>query len=1117
MERFLVVYAQGLSIDMSVNMMMLRRFIRISSGIRLTGRSFAVLCIECDPARSLSVLAAVLLIAITPSPASSFAPPVDPGTSGGLVIESVTCSFDSVVLEKAGIPVTVRVANSSNTSITVRQLKLIFSEKFTGDRDSDYDVTGDLNPEVTILSGGRVDFELFGKVRNGAAADMNISIDAHAFGTRSDNLESVSASTSVDNIFIDSTTEAGAHMQLDVDDPLTSIIALYDTRMTADRSDDSLMVERTGVVFWLDTDYHVDSGAPLADIQFEKSARYRLVIQLHSSDDWEWEPKNQGQGFLSLTDPSQGFGRLSSPQPGIPELLLSESMIPDEESDNVDYVVGATRAIDTPVPWAMLSDPWADLNIDDGKLGEYGQLRYGLDPARWHIDCRDGGKEWEVTGKCERRRYYFHEVWFTPDLDWAHGDEIDIQMMIEGQDSNDGDLRGLHAHFRMIDDDASGPVITDFTPELVREGDIFSIYCSIDDPSGVFDDGSGSGGQGVYLIWDTDGDLENGHNEVQMSLVVDDVYGTDIAIGGFAQGEEIIYAIYAWDDDVDTGPADRSLSVSEKRNIAVLASVAIFDELNSFWPSSVYPAEEAVPFHIEIANPNMDGLWLWDTSYIEFTDGDTTVTTFLSNDTWLESGVSNFPVRFDDVDIPPSLGSPDTLEISINIEGWYAGGFPFSQSWNASYTNSLIVLEPTVHFDAHAVPSVPVNPGDRLVELLRMEVVCESVTDITLDSLTVSDMAHAAARSAAARSDNVEMLYLYRQASTSGMSTILEAASQNKLEDKPEYFNGESGFSSLSGAREILTDRPFSPYDSLVATATLEDGKAVFNILSNRLLGAWESAFFYVVADIDSFDAVDGEPLAFGIASPDSVFITGNATVSLLDDPFVSEGTPEIDGFMTFQASFDTTVVDTLYSGDNFNSILILDIPSNGNIPDIMSGLSVANYGDAAAVNALETVSLWVDDGDGTFSILSDIYEGDLQYTGDRFEITGLSIPVVGSQRLFVTADIGYGFTDPLELRMGVPLMGVEYVSGNDGPLDGSVIPDSSQVLIRREFILIESLIASTELSPVNPGDVDVELMAMSLTNNTLGQVTIDSLRVGGSPGLFNCEPSKEIRLHLDD
>ena len=1190
---------------------------------------------------------------------------------GDLVIESVTCAFDSVALKQMNIPVTVRVVNSSNTSITVQLLQLIFSENSTGDRNFDYFVTGDLNPDMTIPTGGSADFELFVGVWKDAVTEKNIRIDAYAFGTRFDNLETVSASTSsetvldlfkavafdgndgsvnwetnwieeggegdgpdegfvrvipspipemglslaisgtsigegigarrevdltgaaearlefnwirdpgtgflnagvyvqistdgvawddlmliedgfdsapyissfditpyispntqirfitvgsgtgsiyLDNIFIDYATKEGAHNWVVLANALTTIIALFDTRMTVDRSDDSLMVMHEGDVFTLDTDYHVASGAPLAAIQFENSSRYRLVIQLHSLSDWDWAPKNQGQGFLSLMDSLQGFGRLSSPQPGIPELLLTETVITDEEEDNVDYVVGATRYANPPIPWNMYTDPWADPEVDGGKLGEYGQLINGyFNPPRWHVDCKDGTKDWELTAKCEKGRYYFHEVWFTPDLDWMHGDSVDVNLMIEGETSH-GDIYGLHAHFRMIDDDISGPIITDFTPELVREGDIFSIFCRINDPSGVFDDGSGSGGQGVYLIWDTDGDLENGHNEVQMFLVIDDVFGTDIAIGGFAEGEEIVYAIYAWDDDADTGPADRSLTVSDKQHVTVLGGIAIFDEPYSLWPDFVYPAEVAVPFFIDLTNPTAGGFRLWTSSFIMFTDGADTVTTFLSNETLIDAGVSGFPVRFDNADIPPTFASPDTLDIIVFMEGIYDGSFAYSQEWTASYTNCLIILEPTVHFDAYAVPSTPVNPGDRLVELLRMEVACESVTDIILDSLTVSDVADAAARSAAARSHNIETLYLYRQASPEGMSSILDAASDIRLKGMPGDLSGETGFSSLAGERGMLTDRPLSPSDLLGATVTLDDGSAVFRLESGRLLGAWESTFFYVVADIDSFNAVDGEPLHFGIESPDSISVTGNAAVALLDEPFVSEGTPLIDGFMTFQASFDTALVDTLYSGDDYSNILILDIPSNGNTPDIMSGLSVANYGDVAAGNALETVRLWADNGDGIFSVYSDIYEGNLQYTGDRFEITGLAIPVVGSQRLFVTADIGYGFTTPLELRTGVPLMGIEYVSGNDGPLNGPIIPDSSQVLIRREFILIESLIASSELSPINPGDADVELMAIKLTNYTLGQVTIDSLRVGGAPGLFNCEPLKEIRLHLDD
>jgi hypothetical protein len=1239
--------------------------------LRSAGRIFTA-------ARSKSFAAALLLIVFSSFPVYSSSLPADPADSGedrrmlslagDLVIESLSCPFDTVILEQAGIPVSVRLGNTSGTSIVVMLVQLIFSENYAGDRNMDYVVTGDVTPEVTIPSGGSVDLELFAEVDKDAVTGRKINIDAYAFGKRLDNLESVSDSTSsetafdrfdsvsftgndgsidwetpwqelgceddgpgegavtvraspvpamglslsiggpsfaggigavreadltwasqarlafnwmrdsaagligtsirvqvssdgigwhdlqvigegfdstpyissfditpyispdtrirfitasagtgrayFDNVIVNYTTESGAHSWTVLAEGLTSIFALFDTRMTADRSDDSLIVLQAGDVFQLDSDYHVADGAQLAEIPFEKSARYRLVIQLHSFTDWDCEPKETGQGSLSLGDPSQGIGRLSAPRPGVPEFLLSETLISDEELDNVDFVIGATKKLDPPRPWNMLTDPWADPEIDDGKLGEYGALIYGLDPARWHIDCRDGGKHWEVTGNCEKETYYFFETWFTPDLEWSHGDDADVQLSIDGHDGH-GDIPGLHAHFRMIDDDIAGPVIRDFTPELVRIGETFGIYCRINDPSGVFDDATGSSGQGVYLIWDTDGDLDNGHNEVQMSLVADDLYVTDTDLSGFTEGEEIVYEVFAHDDDSDTGPGDRSLTVSSKQYISVLGSVALFDAINSLWPVYVYPAEQSVEFYIDLINPNPGDMRLSTSSFMMLTDGADTVRAFLSNETLLAGGVTGIPLRFESADIPGSFHSPDTVDIILSMEGLYDGSTAYSQVWKASYTNRLVILGPKVHFDASAVGSSVAHPGDRLVELLRMEVSCESMTAITLDSLTISDLGPVSSRSVAARSGNIEALRLYRQASPAGASGILREASEKKLEGSPGDVSGDRVYST--DGRVLLSDRPFDQSDSLIAVSSVENGTAVFVMAGGLQLGAWEAAYYYVVADIDSFEAVDGDPLIYGIDSPDSVHISGNSSISLVDDPLVSAGTPVIDGFMSFQASLVPDVSDTLYSGDEYAVIMIVDIPANGAVADILSGLSIVNYGNSAAKDVLESVVLWADDGDGVFSNYADAFEGYFQYTGDMFELTGLSIPVISGQRLFVTARIGYGFTTPLSLKMGIPRYGVEYVSGNDGPLERTIVPLLPKVLIRREFIRVESLLSPVELPPVRPGDMAAELMAVRLTNITLGPVDIDSMRVTGAADLFECEAAKEVRLHLDD
>jgi hypothetical protein len=1187
---------------------------------------------------------------------------------GDLVIESVSCPFDTVILEQTGIPVTVRVANTSGTTIVVRNVQLIFSEGNSGDRNVDYIVTGDVTPEVTVPSGGSTDLVLLVEVDKEALTSAKIRIDAYVYGERLDDLEAVSDSTSsetavdrfdavsyegnngsvdwltpwqetggeddgpsagtvsvvaapvadmglslsiggvsipagtgasrgvdlsrassariaflwmrdpakgligtnvrvqissdgiswddlevigegldptpyissfditphisadtrirfitdspgtgriyFDNVVVNYSDLTGAHAWTVLAEGLTSIFALFDTRMTPDRSDDSLIVVREGDIFQLNTDYHVASGQSLADILFERSSRYRLVIQLHSFTDWDWEPKEIGRGSFSLADPAQSIGRLSSPLPGVPELLFSEAMVADEEADPIDFVMGATVNSNPPPPWDMVTDPWIDPAIDDGKLGEYGTLRFGLDPARWHIDCRDEGKHWEVTGQCESDRYYFFEAWFTPDLEWSHGQDLDVQLAMDGNDGH-GDIPGLHAHFTMVDDDTEGPAITDFTPELVRVGDVFSIYCRINDPSGVFDDASGSAGQGVYLIWDTDGDLENGHNEVQMSLVSGDLYATDTDLSGFAEGEEIVYAVCAHDDDADRGPGDRSLSVSGKQRITVLGAVALFDATGSLWPVSVYPSETSVIFFIDLMNPNPGDMRLWTSSFIRFTDGTDTVTAMLENETLVPAGSPGSPLRFESSDIPADFSSPDTLDVILGMEGLYDGSTAYSQTWRASYTNRLIVKQPLLHLGARTVAAAAARPGDRLVEVLRIEVSCESMTDIVLDSLTVSDLAPVGSRSASERSANVERLYLYRQADPAGLSELLIDAEESRLEGFPGGYGLE--LPVMLDQKESLADRPFDSSDSLIAASTVENGMAVFRPEGGCVLPSWESEYLYVTADVDSFDAVDGESLTYGIEAHDRVAISGYASVSTEDSPLLSPGTPVIDGFVSHQAYLVTDLPETLYSGDEYGLVMAVELPANGNTPDVLNRLSMVNYGDESALDALEAVALWIDDGDGSFSVYTDIYQGEMLLTGDRYEISGLSIPVPVSRRIFVTAEVGFGFTLPLQLHMGIPAMGVDYASGNDGPIDGPITYASAQQLIRREIVYVSSLFDPEGPAKVFPGQEDVELMALRLTNSTLGLISVDSLTVQAAGGSFECEPVDAVSLYLDD
>lgn len=101
------------------------------------------------------------------------------------------------------------------------------------------------------------------------------------------------------------------------------------------------------------------------------------------------------------------------------------------------------------------------------------------------------------------------------------------------------------------DEDNEPPSFSKFYPRGVAEGVKFLIKCSIFDPSGVYDDSSDADGQGIYLVWDNDGELDETSYKIQMSSLNSDTYITDEKIPGQSVESHFVYQIYAHDNDND--------------------------------------------------------------------------------------------------------------------------------------------------------------------------------------------------------------------------------------------------------------------------------------------------------------------------------------------------------------------------------------------------------------------------------------------------------------------------------------------------------------------------------------------------------------------------------------
>ncbi len=120
------------------------------------------------------------------------------------------------------------------------------------------------------------------------------------------------------------------------------------------------------------------------------------------------------------------------------------------------------------------------------------------------------------------------------------------------------------------DEDTEGPTFNDFSPTDIDENAAFYVQCDIIDPSGIYDDSTGSDGYGVYLLWDYNSSISDSSNEITMSKVFSGIHKADEQISGQPIGTEIFYKVYAYDNDYEgNNPADRTQGISNLQSLSI--------------------------------------------------------------------------------------------------------------------------------------------------------------------------------------------------------------------------------------------------------------------------------------------------------------------------------------------------------------------------------------------------------------------------------------------------------------------------------------------------------------------------------------------------------------------
>lgn len=275
----------------------------------------------------------------------------------------------------------------------------------------------------------------------------------------------------------------------------------------------------------------------------------------------------------------------------------------------------------------------------------------------------------------------------------------------------DGGMWGFYDSVLLVitpDDDTIGPSFSGFNPDSAPDTCAFYISCVITDSSGVYDDSTGSSGQGVYVLWDNDGEIIITSQEVQMSQLSQDTFQTDAQIPQQNKNANVVYEVYAYDNDYDFNePDDRTQGQSG------LQSIVIFD------------ARGPVTSQVQISPPNPPAGITEVVVYAHVSDSTTGVSIIAGAEAFLDSIGGNgtgFAMQ-------PSDGVFDEIAEdvydTIPVSGWaigdthtfYVHGQDEWSMWGAFDSAKIVVsgLVDTIPPDiAFTIPdsgehSVPVN------------------------------------------------------------------------------------------------------------------------------------------------------------------------------------------------------------------------------------------------------------------------------------------------------------------------------------------------------------------------------------------------------------------------
>ncbi|HEX7400722.1 MAG TPA: hypothetical protein VF369_00960, partial [candidate division Zixibacteria bacterium] len=389
-----------------------------------------------------------------------------------------------------------------------------------------------------------------------------------------------------------------------------------------------------------------------------------------------------------------------------------------------------------------------------------------------------------------------------------------------------------------------------------------------------------------------------------------------------------------------------------------------------------------------------------------------------------------------------SLGIPiKGLEMSSDNDGPIDFAIP-PQDTISILTSQLLSVR------AIDIPTRKIIPGEKTGPMLGVEFVNGYTEEVKIDSMRFK-------------------LFAYDP----------DGATQEELNSQIDsvmlWLNRDSDYSQIGSS------------DSLIGIANVSDGSALFRTNGITLSGQGGATGLLVEAKLNKNNSKNGNLINWGLAAPADIFPDRDVTITG-SFPLRNHDDFAIDAFPASNVTVNAIPGQTLFGGDKDRPVFDFDLPKNGYADDLLRTLSLVNVGTSNERDALSTIKLWADTDDNGFSA-GDILLGKLASKNGHWEITGLSYQLRSvTHRFIITVDVNSGNFVGGTLRFEIPIQGVEYGSGTNGPDDHSVGNPESHFLFPPNRITVISI--PQEASSVYPGTPAAMILSFALYNGYVTQ-----------------------------